>query len=58
MDDDSKQTPLQLAAAEGQKECVVALLAQGAQASSQTPAGWTALHYAAREGHCEVRASA
>jgi len=48
------RTALHEAACYGQAACVAALLAAGARPLAKGPYRWTALHYAARQGHVTV----
>ena len=47
----TKRTPLINAAMKGHTEVVTLLLARGAAPASKDVSGWTALHWATKEGH-------
>ena len=47
-------SPLHLAAFNNRPDSIEVLIAHGAVVSAQTKTGWTALHFAASKGYCEV----
>mmetsp|Transcript_35603 Transcript_35603/g.82781 ORF Transcript_35603/g.82781 Transcript_35603/m.82781 type:complete len:221 (-) Transcript_35603:81-743(-) len=52
--DERKWTPLHYAASFAQENCVLHLLAKGANPSARTDKGWTPLHRAVHSGHSTV----
>ena len=52
--DRNGHTPLITAAKEGQKDFILDLLHRGADLTSTSAKGKTALHYAAANGHTEI----
>jgi cytohesin len=50
----AQETPLHKAAAAGDKELVVRLLAEGAEVNAKDKDGQTPLHFAAKKGHLDV----
>jgi len=52
--DDLKCTPLHMAAKKGSTEALVLLLQNGSNIYAQDERSWTALHYAAYNGHAAI----